>query len=186
MSYANIILTRDAQVDVLHQASHAALQYSATAKRFLDGIFASLAQDVRNRDRSGAPSTLDAHHADRETGAPPNVAGFLKGAQAESPSHASSGLDILKSLSADDDPSKGAEMMRLLESLPPVPPSVRRPVNPSSTRIGSNSTAASGSMTPRRLGSGVCITPRKIGRLGSSTPRRERELSRGPSPSLAT
>jgi kinetochore protein Mis13/DSN1 len=174
-------------VDVLHQASHAALQYSATAKRFLDGIFASLAQDVRNRDQSGARTTLDSHGADREVGAPPSIAGFLKSTQAESSSHTSSGLDMLKSLSANDDPSKGAEMMRLLESLPPVPPSVRRPANPGSTRAGSNSTSsASGSMTPRRPGSGVGITPRKIGRLGSSTPRREREVSRGPSPSSAT
>ena len=173
---------------MLHQASHAALQYSATAKRFLDGVFASLAQDVRNRDRSGVSSIVaDSRNADREAGAPPSTAEFLAGMRAESSSQPSSGLDILKALSAEDDPSKGAEMMRLLESLPPVPPSVRRPTNPSSTRTGSNPTGASGSgsMTPRRPGAGTGITPRKIGRLGSSTPRRERELSRGPSPSLA-
>lgn len=173
------------QVDILHQASHAALQYSATAKRFLDGIFASLAQDVRNRDQIGAPSTSrDAHTADRDAGGPPTIAGFMQGVQPTVTSRPTTGIEILKGLSAQDDPAQAEEMAKILESLPPPagPSSTRRPAN-----SGSSSLAASGSMTPRRPGPGMGITPRKIGRIGSSTPRRERELSRGPvSPSKAT
>jgi hypothetical protein len=165
---------------MLHQSSHAALQYSATAKRFLDGIFASLAQDVRNRDQIGAPSTLrDAHNADRETGGPPTVAGFMQDVQPLTTSTGPvSGIELLKGLSAQDDPLQAEEMTRIMESLPATgPSSTRRPpsAGPSTTSI-----SAPGSMTPRRPGAGMGITPRKIGRLGSSTPRRERELSRGP------
>lgn len=88
---------------MINQAAHAALQYSTTAAKFLDGIFASLAQDIRNRDQTGARSTLvDSSAADQEGGAI-SVAGFMTGLQRDAPvENKKSALDILRSLSADD------------------------------------------------------------------------------------
>jgi kinetochore protein Mis13/DSN1 len=169
----------------MHQSSHAAVQYSATATKFLDGIFASLAQDLRNRDQLGAPSTLKDNNNDQD-GPALSVAGFvseIRPGPAATSSKPRNALELLKSLSADDDAEQDDALLTDLNPLPLMSNSLNVPsgsAGMSSTRTisaqSNHSTNGSGSttMTPRRPGSGLGgITPRKIGMLTAPTPRRD-------------
>ncbi|WVO14528.1 hypothetical protein L204_102163 [Cryptococcus depauperatus] len=69
------------KVDVLHESSHVALQYVEQAGRFLNGVFSSLAADLRARDRFGLSPQLPPSDSDG-----PDTTALLASARAASSS----------------------------------------------------------------------------------------------------
>lgn len=158
----------------MHQSSHAALQYSKTADNFMNGIYAALTQDVRNRQTSGTSSDALRALADRE-GEGPSAASFMHNVQ-PGPSKPRNPLELLRTLAAEDASRQSEETIAAVNALPPVPLGV--PSLPASRPASANSMATPG--RAGRHGHSTGITPRKIGAFGA-TPRRE-TVARGPSP----
>lgn len=128
------------QVDTLHHASHQANQYAQQAKRLLDGIFSSLAEDLRTRDGERALSPTDSDT--------PDTVALLASATA-SGSRIPHGdpIHLLRALAAADAKQPSSERIARAAALPSAP----RP-----------SIAA----TPRR----PSATPRRPGGYGRGTP----------------
>lgn len=99
------------EVDSLHQSTHQAAAYAAQARRFLDGIFSSLASDLRKRD---APPGNDALESSAG-----NV-GSISGNQGEmrrDPIH------MLRALAAADTRSQTADTVAKAASVAVAPAS---------------------------------------------------------------
>jgi kinetochore protein Mis13/DSN1 len=139
------------EVDLLHQTSHQANQYMHQAQRFLDGIFSSLAADLRSRDGQGdSLPPLDDSDG-------PDTAALLASAAA-GPSRATSNpMNMLRALASADSQQQSAEAVAKAAAVSVAPTA-------SSTRTQA--------MTPRRTA--TTATPRRqsvYGR-GTSTPGR--------------
>lgn len=118
------------QVDAIHQATHSAVQYTTQAGRVMDGIFASLAADLRTRDNAGLPASSSTNGTGRTT-----------------PSR--DPRDLLRALAATEADQQSAATVMAASSLPPV----SRQAHPAATPR-----RAPG--TPRRAGGlGSTMTP---------------------------
>lgn len=128
------------EVDKLHHASHQANQYMQQSKRLLDGIFSSLAEDLRARDGGGElPST--------DSDAPDTVALLARATAGSSREPRGDPIHMLRALAAADAKQPSSESIARAATIPPAP----RP-----------SMAA----TPRR----PSATPRRGGVYGRGTP----------------
>ncbi|CAD6568451.1 MAG: hypothetical protein TREMPRED_004543 [Tremellales sp. Tagirdzhanova-0007] len=136
------------QVDTLLQTSHAALQYSLQAQRFLDGIFSALTTDLRSRERLFTPPIVEG-----SSDAPDPVA-LLSSVQAGTSS----------SINAS---AKSRDPILLLRALA----SAEAKQQSEDTVAAAAMVAPVAAMTPRRPAPGT--TPRRAGTLGpGTTPRR--------------
>jgi len=140
-------VTGHVQVDTLLQTSHAALQYSLQAQRFLDGFFSSLTADLRSREGLGLPSVLPVNDSDS-----PDAIALLSSARAGPSSSATSmsrdPMHMLRALAAAEAKQQSEETVAAAAMVAPVT-----------------------AMTPRRPAPGM--TPRRAGVLGmGATPRR--------------
>ncbi|WVQ95141.1 hypothetical protein IAU59_002235 [Kwoniella sp. CBS 9459] len=158
------------KVDTLLQSSHVALQYTLQSSRFLDGIFASLAADLRMRDRVGPSgsstsslSILEDLPAHSDEG--PDLTRLLATTRAAAPIStlisASSTANSSRPAKKNNDPmsllrvlasteSKEADLSTVEKAMkiPPVPAISA----PAMTAMGA-ATPRKGAMTPRRAAS---------------------------------
>ena len=141
-------LTRAIQVDTLLQTSHAALQYSLQAQRFLDGIFSALTNDLRSRERLHTPPIVEGNSDS------PDPVALLSSVQAGPSSSRSATarsrdpIDMLRALASAEAKQQNEDTVAAAAMVAPV-----------------------AAMTPRKPAPGT--TPRRTGTLGpGTTPRR--------------
>lgn len=97
------------EVDTLHQSTHQAAAYAAQARKFLDGIYASLASDLRKRD---APPGND------ERDAIPGIEGATSGTGRE---HQRDPIHMLRALAAADTRSQTPDTVAKAASVAVAP-----------------------------------------------------------------
>lgn len=136
------------EVDMLHQATHQARQYSLQATRFLDGIFSSLAADLRSQDDAGKLPSTDSDG--------PDAVALLSAAGSTQPSSRADPMHMLRALAAADASQQTPETLAKAASVAHVTATPRRP----SANVGG---------TARKAG-GVGTTPRRAGVYGRGTP----------------
>jgi kinetochore protein Mis13/DSN1 len=133
---------------MLHQSTHSALQYSLQATRFLDGIFSTLASDLRTREPTRPRST--------ETDGP-DPASLLAAASTISAKPRADPINMLRALAAAEQKQQDGEGLAAAKRVQPV------------SSLGMSTSTAPTSIppaqTPRRAGA----TPRRAGALGAST-----------------
>ena len=140
-------LNSEIKVDTLLQTSHAALQYSLQAQRFLDGIFTSLTNDLRRRENMALPSNLSGNEPDA-----PDAVALLSAARSTSThsiaSNSKDPMRLLRTLAAAENKQRSEEAVTAAAAMAPVT-----------------------AMTPRRPPAGT--TPRRAGGLNTgTTPKR--------------
>lgn len=129
------------EVDMLHQTSHQAHQYALQAQRFLDGIFSSLASDLRARDgETRVPPPTDDAGADAE-------AAVLLSAAAGPSRPRTDPINMLRALASADAKKQTPETVAKAAAVAAVSATPRAPA-----------------LTPRRAGPGA--TPRRAGVYG--------------------
>lgn len=146
------------QIDTAYQGSYTALQYSQTTSRFLDGIFSSLSQDLRNRERIGGHPPMEVDPSN------PTEAAMLSAIRSASSSALpppSNPMNMLRALASAEAKEQRDSVLAAASALPPVPPPG---ASTSTSQAGPNSHA----MTPRRG-----LTPRR-GVSSATTPSRLR------------
>lgn len=147
---------------MLHQSTHSALQYSLQATRFLDGIFSTLASDLRTRDpaRPGRSSETDG----------PDTASLLAAATTSTVPSSSSAIsrprtdpiNMLRALAAAEQKQQDGDGLAAAKRV--------QPVSAATLALGmSTSTAPSGPMPPAQTPRRATATPRRTGTLGTST-----------------
>lgn len=135
------------EVDMLHQTSHQAHEYVRQTKRFLDGIFSSLAADLRARD--GQTDSLPPLDSDD-----PDTAALLAAAAAGPSRGHSDPMSMLRSLAMADSKQQSSEAIAKAAAVS---------VAPATSKVAA---------TPRRTAPGT--TPRRASVYGkaTNTPRR--------------
>ncbi|KAL1405778.1 hypothetical protein Q8F55_007451 [Vanrija albida] len=107
------------EVDTLHQATHQARQYSLQATRFLDGIFSSLAADLRSQDDTDKPPSTDSDG--------PDAVALLSAAGSTHPSSRADPMHMLRALAAADASQQTPETLAKAASVASVTATPRRP-----------------------------------------------------------
>lgn len=149
---------------MLHQSTHSAAQYLEQSSRFLDGIFSTLASDLRTRDPARSARTADADGPDPATllaaattsTVPASDATSIRGKARTDP------INMLRALAAAEQKQQNEEGIAAAKRI--------QPVSASAMALSvSTTTALTGPMgaaqTPRQAGQ----TPRRAGALGAST-----------------
>ncbi|WVW85405.1 hypothetical protein I302_107443 [Kwoniella bestiolae CBS 10118] len=155
------------KIDTLHQTSHVALQYVLQSSRFLDGIFSSLTEDLRSRDKLGLPSSSAIPENDEEGPDTVSLLSTTTRSGNTSTNTTSKKVDPMVLLRALASKESRNQNERLIERAMQIPP-----VTLSSSSSGTSSNV--GSATPRRQNTLGTTTPRRPTGLTGQTPRTAR------------
>lgn len=148
---------------MIGQACHRAVQYTNTASRFLDGVFASLVQELRNRHHVATPLPLPLPTSSDATTNSEGIS-LMASIQRAAPASTSTGstvrrldpMDMLRALAKVEAPTQSEDIVKLASSLPPVAPCL----------TGSSSSSTRGAIGQVNVGISAGLMPPTPGRRG--------------------